>query len=88
MTHVAFSELRQNMAAHFDRVAQDREPLVVTRRGGKPNLVVMSEDEFAGWQETVHLLSSPRNAQRLMAALRQIKAGKAKERKLLSPKPV
>ncbi len=86
MGHVTFSELRQNMANYFDRVAEDREPLVVTRSGGKDNVVVISEAEFAGWQETVHLLSSPKNARRLLASVRQARAGKAKQRAILPAK--
>jgi antitoxin YefM len=84
MSHVSFTDLRQNMASYFDRVTDDREPLVVTRQGGKSNLVVMSEAEFAGWQETVHLLNSPKNAERLMASIRQVKAGGARERELIA----
>jgi antitoxin YefM len=85
MAHVSFTDLRQHMARYFDRVTADREPLVVTRQGGKANLVVMSEDEFAGWQETVHLLASPANATRLMASVRQARAGSAREHKLVAP---
>jgi antitoxin YefM len=85
MSHVSFSELRQNMARYFDQVSEDREPLVVTRGRGKGNLVVMSEDEFAGWQETVHLLASPQNAERLAASIRQARAGGARERTLVVP---
>ena len=85
MAHASFTELRQHMAAFFDRVTEDREPLHVTRAGGKGGLVIMSEDEFAGWQETVHLLSSPRNAEELMASIRQARAGGAREHKLLVP---
>ncbi|HEY7579866.1 MAG TPA: type II toxin-antitoxin system prevent-host-death family antitoxin [Acetobacteraceae bacterium] len=89
MGHVTLTELRQNMASYFDRVTEDREPLVVTRSGGKSNVVVMSEAEFAGWQETVHLLSSPSNARRLMASVRQARAGKVQEQVLLpAKKPV
>ena len=73
------------MASYFDRVTDDREPLVVTRQGGKGNLVVMSEDEFEGWQETVHLLSSPKNAERLLASIQQAKAGGTREQELLVP---
>jgi antitoxin YefM len=86
VAHISFTELRQHMASYFDRVTEDREPLVVTRQGGKGNLVVMSEDEFTGWQETVHLLNSPKNAERLMASIRQVKAGGARERELLVPR--
>jgi len=85
MAHASFTELRQHMAALFDRVTANREPLLVTRQRGKGNLVVMSEEEFEGWQETVHLLSSPKNAERLMASIQQIKAGGARERKLRAP---
>lgn len=84
MGTVSFTDLRQHMASYFDRVTDDREPLVVTRQGGKKNLVVMSEDEFTSWQETVHLLNGPANAERLMASIRQIKAGGARERELVA----
>jgi antitoxin YefM len=85
MAHVSLSELRQNIATFFDQVVDDREPLVVIRQGDKGNVVVISETEFAGWQETVHLLSSPKNAARLMRSIRQIRAGGAREHKLLAP---
>jgi antitoxin YefM len=86
MSHVTLTELRQNMASYFDRVAEDREPLVVTRSGGKGNVVIMSEAEFAGWQETVHLLSSARNAARLMESVRQAKASRSQEKILVAPR--
>ena len=80
MAHVSFTDLRQNMASYFDRVTDDRESLLVTRQGGKGNVVILSEAEFAGWQETVHLLSSPKNAARLLASIRQLDAGKGRSR--------
>jgi antitoxin YefM len=85
MSHVSFTELRQNMATYFDQAAEDREPIVVTRTGGKESVVLISEAEFAGWQETVHLLSSPKNAERLARSLRQARAGGATEHELLAP---
>jgi antitoxin YefM len=85
MSHVSLSELRQNIATYFDHVVEDREPLVVTRQGDKGNVVVLSEAEFTGWQETVHLLSSPRNATRLIRSIRQVQAGGAREHDLVAP---
>ena len=85
MRHITLTELRQSMANAFDRVTEDREPLVVTRQGGKGNVVIISEAEFEGWRETVHLLSSPRNAERLRESIRQARAGAARERTLLDP---
>jgi antitoxin YefM len=83
MAHVSFTDLRQNMARYFDRVTNDREPLLVTRQGGKGNVVILSEEEFAGWQETVHLLSSPRNAARLLASIRGLNAGQGRSHDLI-----
>jgi len=86
VAHVSFTDLRQNMATWFDRVTDDREPLLVTRQGGKGNVVILSEEEFAGWQETVHLLSSPKNAARLLASIRQLDAGQGDSRELVEDK--
>ena len=83
MAHVSFTDLRQNMASYFDRVTDDREPLLVTRQGGKGNVVILSEEEFAGWRETVHLLSSPANAARLLASIRELDAGQGHSRELI-----
>jgi antitoxin YefM len=86
MSHVSFTAFRQHMARYFDQVSEDREPLFITRQG-KANLVIMSEAEFAGWQETVYLLSSPKNAERLAASVRQARAGGAREHELVVPAP-
>ena len=73
------SALRNNMASYFDKVAEDHEPLIVSRPGGKGNVVIMSEDDYSGWLETVHLLSSPRNAERLMSSIADLDAGNSFE---------
>jgi antitoxin YefM len=66
MRQVSDTEFRASLAGHMDEVVKSRAPLLVTRQGGKGNVVVISEEEFAGWQETVHLLSNPKNAERLL----------------------
>jgi antitoxin YefM len=70
-----YTDLRQNLSRYLDEAVNARAPIVVTRQGGKGNVVTISEAEFAGWQETVHLLSSPRNAERLLRGMRQAEAG-------------
>ena len=85
MSHVTYTDLRQNLARYLDEVVESRTPLVVTRQGGKGNVVLLSEEEFAGWQETVHLLSSPRNAERLLRSIRGLDAGLGQERELIVP---
>lgn len=86
MTHVSYTDLRQNLSRYLDEAVDTRAPIVVTRQGGKGNVVMISEAEFAGWQETVHLLSSPRNAERLLRGVRQAEAGGLEARDPQPPK--
>jgi antitoxin YefM len=83
MTCVSYSELRQNLARYMDEAVDTHAPIVVTRQGGQGNVVIVSEEEFESWQETVHLLRSHRNARRLLRSIRQVAAGNARERKLI-----
>ena len=82
MAQVTYTEFRQNLAGLMDEVTASRTPLLVTRQGHK-NVVVLSEEEFAGWEETVHLLRSPANAVRLMESVAQADAGAAEGRDLI-----
>jgi antitoxin YefM len=68
----------------MDQVCDGRAPLHVTRQGGR-TVVVISEQEFDGWMETVHLLRSPANARRLLASVASANAGKLRERGLIEP---
>ena len=75
MTQVSYTELRQNLAQYMDEAIDSAAPLLVTRQGGKGNVVILSEREFAAWQETVHLLSNPANAEQLREAIAEFDAG-------------
>jgi antitoxin YefM len=81
MPHVNFTEFRQNLASHMDAVCDSRAPLVVTRQKG-PSVVVISEEEYEGLQETIHLLRSPQNAEHLLKSIAALDAGKGAERDL------
>jgi antitoxin YefM len=82
MSHVTFTELRANMAKHFDRLEADRTELVVTRQNHEP-VVILPLAELEGLRETVHLLSTPANAERLAASIAELDAGHGIERKLV-----
>jgi antitoxin YefM len=82
MRSTSYSDLRKNLAATLDRVTADHEPVVITRERGKPAAVLISLEDFASYEETAHLLKSPRNAERLQAAIETLDAGEGKERKL------
>lgn len=82
MRTTTYTELRKNLARMLDSVAEDRDTVIVTREGGKPAAVLMSLEEFASYEETLHLLKSPANAKRLRTAIAQLNAGRGRERKL------
>lgn len=84
MGHVTLTELRANMARHFDKVEQDRTELVVTRQNHEP-MVIMPLAELEGLRETLHLLSSPANAERLRQSIAQANAGELEEHELFEP---
>ena len=45
----------------------------------------MSEEEYEGLMETVHLLKSPANAARLLRAINEADAGQLTEHELIEP---
>jgi len=63
-----YTQARSNLARLFDRVTQDREIVIVHRRGAE-DVALVAADEMAGLLETAYLLRSPANARRLLGAL-------------------
>jgi len=81
MNILTFSEARAGLKAVMDDVCTDHSPTVITRQSGDP-VVMLSLADFNSIEETLHLLSSPKNASRLLASIEQLKAGKARMREL------
>lgn len=77
MIETTYTNLRQSLASVLDRVANDHEVVIVRRKGDK-KVAMVPADELAGLMETAHLLRSPRNARRLLTALRRAVEGKGK----------
>lgn len=70
-----YTAARARLASLCDTVAETREPYVIERRNGE-NVALISEAELNALLETAHLLRSPKNAQRLAAALERAHGGK------------
>ena len=85
MTHISFVELQQNLSRYLDEAFEAKTPLTVSRENGEGNVVLMSEAEFSGWQETVYILSDPRDTERLLRGIRQADAGQLQEHELPLP---
>ena len=80
MRTMSFSEVRRNLAQTIDSVNADHEPVLVTRDRGKPAAVLISVEDFASFEETAYLLRSPKNAERLLAAIADLDRGGGTER--------
>lgn len=78
MIHASFSDLRKRLAHFMDRATDDRAPVLVTRQGHEP-VVMLAQSEYEGMMETLHLLSSPANARRLEEALAEAERGEGIE---------
>ena len=81
MDAITYTEARNRLAKTMDKVNDDGAPVLITRQRGRP-VVLMSLEDFNSYEETGHLLGSPRNAARLRRAIRSLKAGKGRARKL------
>jgi antitoxin YefM len=68
MVIVAYSAAREKLAHIWDQVEDSQEEVILRRRGHE-DLVLIPARELRSLKETVHLLRSPRNAARLMAAV-------------------
>lgn len=84
MQTVTYSEARENLKAVLDKASADRAPVMITRQRGE-NVVVISASEWAGMEETLHLMSSPANAKRLMEGIARFDAGEGEEHELIQP---
>lgn len=84
MQTVSVSETRANLKAVLDRVVADRAPIQIVRPKGE-GVVMISESEWEGMQETLHLLASPANAKHLLDGIAEFDAGLGEEHELIAP---
>ena len=71
------SKLRGHLKDYCDKAISQREPIRIRRRNGE-DLVLVAAEEYDGLAETAHLLSSPKNATRILEALARTRKGKMK----------
>jgi len=82
MHMLSFSDARANLKSAMDRVVADKAPLAITRQRGE-GVVMISQSEWDSIQETLYLLQSPKNAERLIEAIRGLEAGGGEEHELI-----
>ena len=77
-----YSEFRTQLKKFLDNVEENNETLIIKRGSGK-GTVMISLDEYNSIMETVHLLSSKSNADRIYESIQQMKNGKVVNKGLI-----
>lgn len=82
MLAVNYTTLRDNMKTYMDKISDDYETMIVTRKDNK-NIVMLSEESYNNLIENAYLLSSKANYDWLMESKRQLESGKATSHDLI-----
>jgi antitoxin YefM len=82
MLAVNYTELRGNMKECMDKVSDDFETLIVTRKKNK-NIVMISEETYNNMMENMHLIGNEENYKWLMESKRQLKEGMLQMKELI-----
>ena len=82
MLAVNYSSLRKNMKSYFDKVVNEYETMVVTRKNNE-NVVVLSEDTYNNLMENIHVLGNKENYDWLTESKKQLEEENQKKHDLI-----
>ena len=82
MLAVNYTDLRGNMKECMDKVSDDFETLIVTRKKNK-NIVMISEETYNNMMENMHLIGNEENYKWLMESKRQLEEGMLQMKELI-----
>lgn len=75
MLAVNYTNLRDNMKNYMDKVTDDYETVIVTRKNNK-NVVMISEESYNNLMENIHVMGNKENYDWLMESKAQLESGK------------
>ena len=76
-----YSQARNNLRDIINKVCDDFDEYIITTKDGK-SAVLISHDEYSAMKETMYLLSSKNNRDRLNDAVDQIENSKFVEKEM------
>ena len=82
MLTVNYTNLKENMKSYMDKVTDDNETVVVTRKDNK-NVVLISEESYNNLLENIYITSSKENYDWLMESKGQLEDDELKEHNLV-----
>jgi antitoxin YefM len=81
MKALSYTALRNTLAKTMEKVCDDHEPIVITRKS-EGAVVMLSLEDYESLEETTYLLRSPKNVKRLFESISQLEEGKGVEKDL------
>lgn len=75
MLAVNYSSMRDNFKDYCDKVTDDYETVIVTRKNDK-NVVMISLEEYNNMKENLYIMSNKKDYDRLVTSKKQLKVGK------------
>ena len=81
MKALSYTALRNTLAKTMEKVCDDHEPIVITRKN-EGAVVMLSLEDYESLEETTYLLRSPKNLKRLIESISQLEEGKGLEKTL------
>ncbi len=81
MKALSYTALRRTLAKTMERVCNDHEPIIITRKS-EGAVVMLSLEDYESLEETTYLLRSPKNLKRLVESISQLEQGKGLEQAL------
>jgi antitoxin YefM len=75
MKALSYTALRSNLAKTMEKVCDDHEPIVITRKS-EGAVVMLSLEDYESLEETTYLLRSPKNVRRLLESVSQLEEGR------------
>ena len=81
MLAVNYTNLRENMKMYMDKVTDDYDNMIVTRKDNK-NVVMLSEESYNNLMENIHVMGNKDNYDWLMESKAQLEKGNVSSHQL------
>ncbi len=82
MLAVNYTTLRENMKTYMDKITDDYETIIVTRKNNK-NIVMLSEESYNNMMENIYVIGTKSNYDWLMESKAQLENGMVSGHELL-----
>lgn len=82
MKSITYSDARQNLAQTMNKVCEDHDSILITRKKAQ-SVILMSLEDYNSIAETAYLLQSPANAKRLYDSIQQYEQGDYQSRDII-----